>query len=192
MDSGILINTESVRKLDAGGWLDLTYRRAHAADKVERVETTRHARVSIAERDGDLTLGAASAHLQYGHLLPQYDTLYQNKWTSKLANVMAAKYPSATRVISGDFNKDRCAGSSDVRNCDEAPFWKNITSPDYLYDDALYRAFRNGKTGVGLGGVDFIFTTGRTIDAGSDTSYDKNNSAMFYSDHRFFWALIGT
>ena len=191
MDSAILINTETVRKLDSGGWIDLSYKRAHATDKVERVETTRHARVSVAERDGDMNLGAASVHLQYGHLLPQYDTLYQNKWTSKLANTMAAKYPNATRVIGGDFNKDRCAGTSDVRNCDNAPFWDNITSVDYAYDDALYRVFRNGKEGVGLGGVDFIFTTGRPIDAGSDTSYDKSNAATFYSDHRFFWAVIG-
>lgn len=192
MDNGILINTETVRKLDTGGWIDLTYKREHAADKVERVETTRHARVSVGERQGDLKLAGTSVHLQYGHLLERYDTQYQNAWTDKLATTMANKYPDAVRVIAGDFNKDRCVGSSDVRSCEKSPFWDNLTSTPYSYDDALYRAFRNGKEGVGLGGVDFIFTTGRIVDAGSDTSYDKSNSATFYSDHRFFWALIGS
>ena len=192
MDNGILINTETVQKLDTGGWIDLTYERAHAADKVERVETTRQARVSVQERQGDLKLGAASVHLQYGHLLEKYDTQYQNEWTDKLATVLANKYPKAVRVIAGDFNKDRCVGSSDVRSCDKAPFWDNLTSADYAYDDSLYRVFRNGKEGVGLGGVDFIFTTGKPEDAGSDTTYDKSDNATFYSDHRFFWALIGS
>lgn len=192
MDNGILINTETVRKLDTGGWIDLTYERKHAVDKVERVETTRHARVSVQERAGGLKLASASVHLQYGHLIERFDTLYQNRWTDKLASTMAAKYPNAVRVIAGDFNKDRCVGESDVRSCSKAPFWDNLTSADYAYDDALYRAFRNGKEGVGLGGVDFIFTTGRVEDAGSDTSYDKSNNATFYSDHRFFWALIGS
>lgn len=190
MDNGILINTETVRKLDTGGWIDLTYDRAHAADKVERVETTRQARVSVAERQGDLKLAATSVHLQYGHLLPKFDTQYQTEWTDKLATVMANQYPKAVRMIAGDFNKDRCEGSSDVRSCQKAPFWDNLTAADYAYDDSLYRVFRNGKEGVGLGGVDFIFTTGKPEDAGSDTTYDKSNNATFYSDHRFFWVLV--
>lgn len=190
-DNGILINTETVQKLDDGGWIDLTYERAHAADKGERVETTRQSRVSVKERVGTLILAGASSHLQYGHLLPQYDRDYQIAWTDKLATVMANKYPNAVRVITGDFNKDRCQGTTDVNNCDEAPFWNNLTTAPYDYQDALYTAFRGGKKNVGLGGVDFIFTTGKTFDAGSDTSYDKSNSSTFYSDHRFFWALIG-
>ena len=191
MDNGILINSETVRKLDTGGWIDLTYERRHAADQVERVETTRHSRVSLKERQGGLQLAGASVHLQYGHLKERFDTLYQNRWTDKLATTMANRYPNAVRVIAGDFNKDRCVGDTDVRSCTKAPFWENLTSSDYAYDDALYRVFRNGKEGVGLGGVDFIFTTGKPEDAGSDTSYDKSNKATFYSDHRFFWALIG-
>lgn len=190
-DSGILINSATVRKLDTGDWIDLTYERKHAADKIERVETTRHARVSVQERDGDLRIAGASVHLQYGHLDRRFDTLYQNRWTDKLATTMATKYPNAVRVIAGDFNKDRCMGDTTVRNCDEAPFWANLTSPDHAYDDALYRVFRDGKEGVGLGGVDFIFTTGKPEDAGSDTTYTKSE-ATFYSDHRFFWALIGS
>ena len=192
MDNGILINSATVKKLDTGGWIDLTYERAHALDKGERVETTRHSRVSVQERQGTLKLAGASVHLQYGHLVESYDTQYQEEWTDKLATMMANKYPKAVRVIAGDFNKDRCVGSSDVRSCDKAPFWDNLTGADYAYDDSLYRVFRNGKEGVGLGGVDFIFTTGRPEDAGSDTSYDKSNKATFYSDHRFFWALIGS
>ena len=191
MDNGILINSATVRKLDTGGWIDLTYERRHALDQVERVETTRHSRVLVQEREGDLTLAGSSVHLQYGHLKERFDTLYQNQWTDKLATTMANRYPDAVRVIAGDFNKDRCVGDSDVRSCTKAPFWENLTSADYAYDDALYRVFRNGKEGVGLGGVDFIFTTGKPEDAGSDTTYDKSNNATFYSDHRFFWALIG-
>ena len=192
MDNGILINSATVRKLDTGGWIDLTYARKHAADKSKRIETTRHARVSVVERQGGLKLAGASVHLQYGHLIERFDTLYQNKWTDRLATVMQNKYPNAVRVIAGDFNKDRCVGDSDVRSCSKAPFWDNLTGSDYAYDDALYRVFRNGKKGVGLGGVDFIFTTGQPVDAGSDTTYDKSDGSTFYSDHRFFWSLIGS
>ena len=189
-DSGILINSATVTKLDTGGWIDLTYERKHALDKVERVETTRHARVSVKERDGDLKLAGASVHLQYGHLDQRYDALYQNRWTDKLATVMANRYPNAVRVIGGDFNRDRCENDTTVRNCDYAPFWANLTSAEYAYDDSLYRVFRNGKEGVGIGGVDFIFTTGKPEDAGSDTTYDKTDRSQFYSDHAFIWAVI--
>ena len=189
-DSGIVMNADSTKKVGEGGFISLTYLRKHAADKVERVETTRHARALFAERTGDMRLAGASVHLQYGHLLPKHEARYQVEWTDKLAQTMTNLYPDAARTIGGDFNQDRCQGGSDVRNCDKAPFWENLTAMPWHYEDALYTAFRNGKEGVGLGGVDFIFTTGRTVDAGSDTSYDKTDPNEFYSDHRFFWALI--
>ncbi|MEA2451466.1 MAG: hypothetical protein QOG04_176, partial [Actinomycetota bacterium] len=192
MDNAILFNTETMRKLDSGGWIDLTYKRSHAADKVERVETTRQGTVSLKERDGDTILAGVTAHTQYGHLTESYDSQYQVSWTDKLAQTLQNRYPNAIHAIGGDFNKDRCTGGSDVRNCDKAPFWDNLTSAPWNFTDSLYQVFRNGKEGVGLGGVDFIFTTGRPIDAGSDTSYDKSNDATFYSDHRFFWAEIGS
>lgn len=192
MDNAILFNTETTRKLDDGGWVDLTYKRAHATDKDVRVETTRQGRVSLKERDGGMTLGGVTAHIQYGHLIESYDTQYQVAWTDKMAQALVNRYPNAIHAIGGDFNKDRCTGGSDVRSCDKAPFWDNLTSTPWSFEDSLYQVFRNGKEGVGLGGVDFIFTTGRPIDAGSDTSYDKSNDATFYSDHRFFWALIGS
>lgn len=190
MDSAILINAETTRKLDRGGWIDLTYKRSHAADKSIRVETTRHARVSVAERDGGMTLGAASVHLQYGRMLARYEDRYQAKWTDKIADTLMNRYPSTRRTIGGDFNQDRCRGSSDVRNCRRSPFWANLTTDPWNYDDMLYRAFLDGDNGVGLGGVDFIFTTGDTGAAGSDTSYDKNDPSQFYSDHRFFWGVV--
>jgi hypothetical protein len=190
MDSAILINTETTRKLTKGGWIELTYPRKHASNKSVRLETTRHARVSVEERDGDMTLGAASVHMQYGHLLASKVDSYQVKWTNKIMQSLANNYPNDVRTFGGDFNQDRCSGGSDVRNCNKAPFWDNITSAPWSYEDTLYRVFRNGKQGVGLGGVDFIFTLGRPVDAGSDTSYDKSNAATFYSDHRFFWGVI--
>jgi hypothetical protein len=190
MDSGILINTETTRKLDQGGWIDLTYKRSQASDRSIRVETTRHARVSVAERDGDMSLGAASVHLQYGRMMARYEDRYQVAWTDKIASTLMNRYPSTTRTFGGDFNQDRCEGQSDVRNCRRAPFWANVTTDPWNYDDMLYRAFLDGDNGVGLGGVDFIFTRGTTVSAGSDTSYDKNDPQQFYSDHRFFWGVV--
>lgn len=191
MDNAILFNTETTRKVGKSDWIDLTYKRAHAADKVERVETTRHGTVSLTERDGDMTLASITVHLQYGHLEPRYDPKYQVTWTDRLAQALDNRYPGAVHAIGGDFNEDRCVGESGVSNCDEAPFWHNLTTAPWNYEDSVYRVFRNGKDGVGLGGVDFIFTTGRPIDAGSDKSYDRHNPATFYSDHRFYWAEIG-
>ena len=190
MDSAILINTETTSTLTKGGWIELTYPRKHASNKSVRLETTRHARVSVAETDGDMTLGAASVHIQYGHLSPGKVDDYQVKWTDKIMMSMENLYPNDVRTFGGDFNQDRCTGDSDVRNCNKAPFWDNITSAPWNYVDTLYRVFQNGKEGVGLGGVDFIFTLGRPVDAGSDTSYDKSNAGTFYSDHRFFWGVI--
>lgn len=191
MDSAILINTATTRKLTAGGWIELTYPRKHAEVKSKRLETTRHARVSVEEIDGDMKLGAASVHMQYGHLIDSKVDAYQVTWTDKIMRSLANNYPNDVRTFGGDFNEDRCRGGSDVRSCNQTPFWENITSAPWNYEDTLYRVFRNGKQGVGLGGVDFIFTLGRPIDAGSDTSYDKTNPRTFYSDHRFFWGVIG-
>lgn len=190
-DSAILIDTDTVSKLDDGGFVSLTYERKHAADKVERVEITRHARVSVRERDGDLTLAAASVHMQYGHLLDRHVDRYQVAWTDKLARVMANRYPNAARTIGGDFNKDRCAEKSGARSCRKALFWQNLTDDPWNFKDVLFEVFLAGKDGVGLGGVDFIFSTGDPTNAGSDTSYDKSDPSEFYSDHRFFWGVIG-
>jgi hypothetical protein len=190
-DSAILINTETVRKKDAGGYISLTYERRHASDTVERVEITQHARVAVEERDGGTTLAVASVHMQYGHLLDRHVDRYQIRWTDKLARVMANRYPNAVRTIGGDFNKDRCAERSGARTCRKSPFWTNLTSDPWNYDDVLFEVFLAGQEGVGLGGVDFIFSMGDPVDAGSDTSYNKNNANEFYSDHRFFWGVIG-
>lgn len=191
-DSGILINTETVRKLDPGGYISLTYKRRHATDRVERVEITQHARVSVEEINGTLSLAGAAVHLQYGHLKSRQVDRYQEKWTNQLANVMADRYPApVVRTIGGDFNQDRCATKSGARSCRKEVFWRNLTGDPWNYEDVLYQVFLDGAQNVGLGGVDFIFTTGSSIDGGSDVSYDRHNSSQFYSDHRFFWGLIG-
>ena len=191
-DSGILINTETVTKKDGGGYIPLSYERRHALDRIERVEITRHARVAVEERAGGAVLAAASVHMQYGHLKDRYVDRYQTLWTDKLARVMANRYPNAVRTIGGDFNMDRCAERSGARSCRKAIFWNNLTSDPWSYDDVLFEVFLAGKEGVGLGGVDFIFSTGAPIDAGSDTSYNKNDPSQFYSDHRFFWGVVGS
>lgn len=190
-DSAILIDTDTVAKTSNGGFISLTYERRHAADNVERVEITRHARVSVRELDGDLTLAAASVHLQYGHLKERHVDRYQVVWTDKLARVMADRHPNAARTIGGDFNKDRCAERSGARTCRKSLFWRNLTDDPWNYDDVLFEVFLAGKEGVGLGGVDFIFSTGDPTNAGSDTSYNKNDASEFYSDHRFYWGVIG-
>ncbi len=190
-DSAILLDTDTVEKIDDGGFISLAYARKHAADNVERVEVTRHARVSVRELEGDLTLAAASVHLQYGHLIDRHVDRYQIAWTDKLASVMANRYPNAARAIGGDFNKDRCAEKSGARECRKSLFWQNLTQDPWNYKDMLFEAFLAGKEGVGLGGVDFIFTSGDPTNAGSDTSYNKDDPSEFYSDHRFFWGVIG-
>ncbi len=191
-DSAILFNTTTMRKLDDGGYISLTYQRAHAVDRVDRVEKTQHARVSLAERDGDMTVAGASVHLQYGHLVDRHVDRYQVEWTDKLARVMADRYPDAVRNIGGDFNKDRCAEKTGARTCRKSLFWRNLTESPWNYVDVLYEVFLDGQDGVGLGGVDFIFSTGDPLNGGSDTSYNKNDPDQFYSDHRFFWGVLGT
>lgn len=191
-DSAVVFNTETMRQLDEGGFISLTYDRSHAADQIERVEKTQHARVSLVERDGGLEVAGASVHLQYGHLQERHIDRYQVEWTDKLARVMATRYPDAAPTIGGDFNQDRCVRPGDgVETCRKEPFWENLTNPPWSYSDMIYERFTEGQRGTGLGGVDFVFSTGDATDAGSDTTYDRTDPSQFYSDHRFYWGVVG-
>lgn len=192
-ETAILMNSETMEKIDNGGFIALTYERKHAADKSVRVETTRHARVSLKELDGGAEFAGASVHLQYGRLASkELDYRYQEKWTNQLARTLKGKYPNATRNVGGDFNENRCRDTSKgARDCRKSPFWTNLTQDPWSYKDVMFERFKAGDRGMGLGGVDFIFTTGRAIRAGSDLSYDKTDPNQFYSDHRFFWVVVG-
>lgn len=193
-ETAILMNSEAMSKLDKGGYIALTYERKHAADKSIRVETTRHARVALEELDGGARFAAASVHLQYGRLASKdLDYKYQEKWTTQIARVLNKRYSQAIRSIGGDFNENRCRDTSQgARECKKSPFWTNLTQDPWNYQDVMYERFLAGDRGMGLGGVDFIFSTGSPIRAGSDLSYDKTDPNQFYSDHRFFWAVVGT
>ncbi|MDQ4065680.1 MAG: hypothetical protein M3161_06500, partial [Actinomycetota bacterium] len=145
-DSAVLFNADAMRKLDDGGFISLTYKRSHAADQVERVERTQHARVSLIERDGDLMVAGASVHMQYGHLQERHIDRYQVQWTDKLAQVMADRYPDALRNIGGDFNQDRCQQpGSGIETCDKEPFWQNLTEAPWNYSDVIYEVYLEGK-----------------------------------------------
>lgn len=191
-DTAVVINSDTMKKVDKGGFISLTYERRHAADKSKRVETTRHARVLVKELDGDMKFAAASVHLQYGHLASKaLDYRYQKKWTSQVARVLKKRYPAAMRNIGGDFNETRCRDTSvGASDCTKSPFWNNLVQ-NWDYNDVMFEVWKTGKRGIGLGGVDFMFTTGTAVDAGSDYNYNKNDPDQFYSDHRFFWGVAG-
>ena len=83
-----------------------------------------------------------------------------SKWTRKVASAMKNKFPSATRVVGGDFNQ--------VSSGAHRPVLENFGYTFILPQDVIL-------------GVDHIFTTGTAGFGGAD---DRKGS---YSDHRFFW-----
>jgi endonuclease/exonuclease/phosphatase family metal-dependent hydrolase len=189
-DSGIVINATTTKKLDRGGYISLTYKRSDAADPTDRVEINQHARLSVAERVGNLKLGVASVHFQYkrlkNHALWRF---YQKKWEKKVNAKLASKYPGTKRTVGGDFNRTRCINPGSPLTCKRNPFWRRFVNRSN-YRDSIYKVWRDGKKHLGLGGVDFIFTKGDPTNARDDRSYDPQSPSEFYSDHRFLWAVI--
>ncbi|MDQ4065321.1 MAG: hypothetical protein M3161_04675, partial [Actinomycetota bacterium] len=81
---------------------------------------------------------------------------------------------------------------SGIETCDKEPFWQNLTEAPWNYSDVIYEVYLEGKrVHRMLGGVDFIFTTGDAVDGGADTTYDRFDESQFYSDHRFYWGVVG-
>jgi hypothetical protein len=182
-----------------GGFLTSSYLRRAAAPTVPRV-TKREAYVLAARREGNFRMTLSSLHF-----VPEFDlrsrylsNFYRSKWSREAAASLRWRFPDRTAghlfVIGGDFNSPRCLNRI-AANCRRAPFWRTLTSRYRMYD-AMYTYGRvAGHSNVQTNaGVDYIFSTGSVFAAGSDATYTKQvrrQPGRFYSDHQFYWALVG-
>lgn len=146
----------------------------------------RHAYVSTQERESRSRLALISVHLARA---PEKTAATRAKyagWVDKLATGLEAKYPESARAIGGDFNQTRCYVSDP---CRLSPFWEVLTDGAFDYVESLWTVNRTRPSSderMDLG-VDFIFTTARPLAAGADDKKPPD----FYSNHRFFWTVIG-
>jgi hypothetical protein len=187
--NAIVLNSSTMAQLDAGGFIPTSYKRADGASgDTPYVDETAY--TLAGETSGGLELSLASSHLAHQSDLKTeaLADAYKGKWATKIADKLKSSYGvTSTRISSmgGDYNSGRCPG--DMPPCDPVPFWRKLTSDVYGYRDAI-------RTAGGVGGVDFVFTTGGIYDADADWTYPKDakeGDPGFYSDHRFRWALIG-
>lgn len=188
--NAIVLNSTTMGKLDAGGYIGTTYSREDAAVS-GKPSVSNTAYTLVAESSGGLQMSLASSHLAKQSALKTESIAdaYKKEWVEKIATKLKSAYGvSSSRVSSmgGDYNDERCR--NEARPCDPNPFWSTLTSSTYGYKDSV-------NTAGGVGGVDFIFTTGGVIDAGLDQAYPndaKPGDVGFYSDHKFRWAHLGT
>lgn len=200
-DTAILLNMETMRVAHSGGYISTAYDRRDAASD-DKPHVKGHAFLLAKERAGALSVSLASVHFVRATVLRSRDLAdrYRARWSSKVARRLDATYPVAARTdiatIGGDFNSGRGlrAPGGDWRRM---PFWTLLTGRRD-FNDTVYVAAKNlpfRRDELERSNVDYIFSAGGVGDAASDLSYKADDShrdpERFYSDHRFFWAIVG-
>ena len=187
-ETAIVVNLSTMRVVDDGGWIRSPYQRAHA---VGRPVVRRHAHVMVAERRGGVRIALVSVHWVRPSTLSSREVAraYQDRWAKQIAETVDDRYPRANvKLIAGDFNQNRCVYEPS-NNCEPlSPYYETLRGRRYGYVDAVFEMHK-------MGGVDYFFSTGDLLDAGSDGDYDKDaaegDARRWYSDHKFRWALLG-
>ncbi len=183
-ETAIVINNTTMKKEDAGGFLVTTYRAADKAPNVYREKKTQ-AYVSVSERSTGVLYALSSTHFSLGTVMKDKQTAekYKGKWAEQIDANLARKYPAALRVVTGDFNTGRCAGST--KDCKFTPTWK-------AFHDAGYRSAVHLLTDDGA--FDHIYTPAGIHRAAHDGSYNPRTAGpnQYYSDHELRWALLSS
>ena len=154
-DVAVLLNTETMKSLGKTGFVT-TPKPWGVKDKNMYKE---HSYVLAEEKTTGTKVAALSLHFPPS---PGGRSAYPgkfSKWTRKVAETLKSKFPSATKVVGGDFNQVSKGAHREVL--------ENFGYTFILAQDVIL-------------GVDHIFTTGTAGFGGAD----KKGS---YSDHRFFW-----
>ena len=113
---------------------------------------------------------------------------YKAAWARQLADALdaeARRHGAPIRTMGGDFNATRALREPDGSVTSYTPFLLELAEEDFT--DAVWTVTK-------MGGPDFVFTSGKVLNAGYDSGYDPSrlleSSPEFYSDHRFRWAQI--
>jgi hypothetical protein len=184
-ETAIVVNADTMTASSAGGFIGTTYTRSQSDGSMPEVK--KQAYTSLTESASGWRLPMVSLHYTLAQKLAGKAVSDEKRrtWSVKIADFLNTNYPNADHdTIAGDFNAGRCA----VLPCQIAPFYNALTSEARAYHDCIY-------TVVDDPGVDFIFSTGGVIDAGTDSGYDPDaarGTPGFYSDHPFRWAIVSS
>lgn len=188
-ETGILVNSRTMRKASRGGFVKTSYPKRAAAPGV-KPHVRKNALVTLRHRKSGTKIAVASVHLVQRTFF-RNDALaheYKAAWGDQLADALAREarsHGAAIRTMGGDFNATRALRSADGSVTSYTPLLETLE--DGGYTDAVWSVTK-------MGGPDFVFTSGEVIDAGYDAGYDPSalpeSSPRFYSDHRFRWAQL--
>jgi endonuclease/exonuclease/phosphatase family metal-dependent hydrolase len=205
-DSAIVLNTDVMEVIDAGGVITTTYPPIDARPGI-LVRTKQHSHLGVRKIGGKVPIALASVHLVTGTRLALVSLAfcYKNQWCKDILGVLNQRYPRPgyVHVIGGDFNNARCMSAPDLPEtikCDQWPFWRTFTTvseyKDAIFtvhgtsDRSLRKQARRGNR-MAKPRIDYIFTTGAVENASHDLTYSaRPGQPGFYSDHRFLWEQL--
>jgi hypothetical protein len=196
-DSAILLNLDTMRARDSGGYV-----------VIDRPTTDKGAAHLLVK---ELKGGARAALLSVHVGIPSDAEM--EYWMRAVGNALVTTYPNpADRQIedvAGDFNSRRCiAPGREKLVCDTKPFWSFMTG-ELGFTDSIFSAAPS-EIGQEAKRIDYIFHRGPVLSAASDVEYDSFFTTLtrnqckagynigeppvgcerFYSDHRLVWALV--
>ena len=196
-DTAIVMNRDTmVRTLhegtrDTGGFYRASFPNADASDGT--AEKKDNAYIALREReDGGARLAVASMHPMPADRYVSRDVAWgwNATYAAEITDLLRARYTAAnTYVVAGDWNNRRCETTPESAVCTEAPFWTVLTGRGYT--DAVFSI--HGVDTCMPKRIDYVFTTGRVIDADHDYTRPRGTTEGddgYYSDHSFVWALV--
>ena len=208
-DTGIIINRKTVGRVRKGNgdWTPAGhFRTSYAWDDratSERIAVANHQFLLVQRRNANGGLTGAvvplvSVHLSRPTKVKEHRrTYYKKLWARRIAAKVNSKFDTFKpdyKVIGGDFNSTRCAGTVGGY-CPWHP-WYSYLRDTKGYKDALFQPdckscytehMRWNSRQYSLG-VDYIFHAGADANlVGKDTAATGDN---VYSDHIFRWARL--
>lgn len=224
-ETAIVINAHTMMKRSVpealrdarfkGGWIRSYYAAKEAAGPGNKPEGKfggrvfrDHATTGLVEKASGITLAATSLHFVTPGKLRDHNTK-RIEWVAQIDRYLDRYYPQMdARIISGDFNGKRCLlVRPEKAGCQTRKWWEELHRERSYRDAVFVRHARDPElaehyTGTGENvRIDFIWTTSRVCDAGTDLGYDTNEPdqfdpdfqrrhPLFISSHRFLYANI--
>ncbi|MDQ3985374.1 MAG: hypothetical protein M3280_02615 [Actinomycetota bacterium] len=195
-DTGILLNSETMRKADSGGYFTTRIAQGDMA-KGEKAEIHKHAFVKAVEKKTGLVVPLVSVHFTLNKLFRSHNLAerYKENWVGDISEALNQKYgtdEAMVKVIGGDFNLSQCPSSIDFDVCVEDPD-RFLGHHKVLYAHSYVDTFWALHERIGKA-IDLIYATADVVNSGVHSSgYTSNPSSPgFYSDHKLRWAHVAS
>jgi hypothetical protein len=194
-DTAVIVNKDAMR-VRRTGFIVTGYKSSEAATGAS-IKSKRAAWARVKERNDPnqsekpLRIVAASVHFPRGSDFKNAATSERVKKRSakKIARKLEKILHDGTaedakmHVIAGDFNSHRFSGSPS----NEMPPYHLLTHDPYNFTDGIIEHATGGNPNP----IDFIFSTGKSLDANVDSgNTHEEGSPNFYSNHDLRWSLL--